>query len=60
MNTYSKEELMEMLGYSFQVLKAVKDLDDAILRVQDRAANKITGNYIKLRSWYNKALAIFI
>ncbi|CYV29570.1 hypothetical protein [Streptococcus suis] len=44
MNTYSKEELMEMLGYSFQVLKAVKDLDDAILRVQDRAANKITGN----------------
>lgn len=60
MNKYSREELIEMFGYSFQVLKAVSDLNKAISDEQNRAYNGIMGNYGKLKKIYNLSVLGFI
>lgn len=60
MNKYSREELIEMFGYSFQVLKAVSDLNKAISAEQNRAYNGIMGNYGKLKKIYNLSVLGFI
>ncbi len=60
MNRYNREELMDIFGYSFQIFKAVDDLEAAILRVQNNASNKVMNNFEKIRSIYNKGLAVFI
>ena len=60
MNKYSREQLIEMFGYSFQVLKAVSDLNKAISDEQNRAYNGIMGNYGKLKKIYNLSVIGFI
>lgn len=51
MNKYSREQLIEMFGYSFQVLKAVSDLNKAISAEQNKAYSGIMGNYGKLKKF---------
>ena len=50
MNKYNREELIEMFGYSFQIFKAVSDLNKAISAEQNKAYNKIMGNYDELKN----------
>lgn len=49
MNKYNREELIEMFGYSFQIFKAVSDLNKAISAEQNKAYNHIMGNYDELK-----------
>ena len=56
MNKYNREELIEMFGYSFQIFKAVSDLNKAISAEQNKAYNKIMGNYDELKKKYNFAI----
>lgn len=60
MNKYSREQLIEMFGYSFQVLKAVSDLNKAISAEQNKAYSGIMGNYGKLKKIYNLSVIGFI
>lgn len=60
MNNYNREELMERFGYCFQVLKAVSDLENAILAEQNRASGEVMGKYDDLRKKYNMGIALFI
>lgn len=60
MNKYNREELIEMFGYSFQIFKAVSDLNKAISAEQNKAYNKIMGNYDELKKKYNFAIIGFI
>lgn len=60
MNKYSREQLIEMFGYSFQVLKAVSDLNKAISAEQNKAYSGIMGNYGKLKKVYNLSVLGFI
>ncbi|MEY8463661.1 hypothetical protein [Streptococcus merionis] len=59
MNTYSREELLDMFGYSFQVLKTVEDLDEAIKKEQERASRVSMSTFYKIKSVYVKILLIF-
>lgn len=60
MNKYNREELIEMFGYSFQIFKAVSDLNKAISAEQNKAYNKIMGNYDELKKKYNLAVLVLI
>lgn len=60
MNQYSREQLMDMFGYSFQVLKAVSDLNNAIRAEQNKAYNGMMGNYEGIRKKYNIGSAVLV
>lgn len=60
MNTYNREQLIDMFGYCFQVLKTVSDLEAAIASEQKHAYNSSMQNYHKIRTLYNIAVAGFI
>ena len=60
MNTYTRNELLDMFGYCFQVLKAVSDLENAIKSEQNKAFSGVMENYKKLKKIYNIGVLAFI
>lgn len=60
MNTYTREELMNMFGYCFQIFNAVQNLEISIQKEQDSAEQSVMGKYKQVKKIYDIGMAVII